>query len=229
MTWFKVDDSLHSHPKTSSASLAAIGLWAVAGSWCGDHLTDGRVPEHMIPLLSRGAVQLADELVAAGLWVRVRDGYRFHQWHVDSDGTRRNPTKKQVEEERRNKAEAGRKGGLARSKNLSTRQAGAKAGAKAGASGLLDPPTRPLPSTKEGRVEGAPASPGGAPPRPQTSRASPAAEHWDEDPHALAAAQQEIRAAADANVRAIEELGDRTRRGAAAARAALRRPPSETA
>jgi hypothetical protein len=125
MVWFKVDDKLHSHPKTSNASLAAMGLWTVAGSWCGDHTTDGRVPAAMIPSLSRGAVELADELVAAGLWVRVKDGYRFHQWLADRDGTKRNPSKKEVEQARAQKAAAGRKGGLASGITRSKREAGA--------------------------------------------------------------------------------------------------------
>lgn len=85
--WFKVDDSFHSHPKAAAASLEALGLWTLAGSWSGNHLTDGFVPDHMLPSLSRGNAQLADELVAAGLWRRTKGGYRFHQW------ADRNPTK----------------------------------------------------------------------------------------------------------------------------------------
>lgn len=100
MTWFKVDDSLHSHPKATSASLAALGLWAVAGSWSGNHLTDGFLPDHVILQLSRGSSELADELVVAGLWKRSKGGYRFHQWHTDGDGSKRNPTRKEVEADR---------------------------------------------------------------------------------------------------------------------------------
>lgn len=88
--WFKVDDSLHSHPKAMAASLEALGFWSVCGSWSGDHLTDGFVPDHVILTLSRGKAQLADELVAVGLWRRAKGGYRFHQW------TERNPTKSDV-------------------------------------------------------------------------------------------------------------------------------------
>lgn len=78
MTWFLVDDGLHAHPKALATSLAALGLWSVAGSWSSRHLTDGFLPDHAIPLLSRGASELADELVATGLWRRVRGGYQFH-------------------------------------------------------------------------------------------------------------------------------------------------------
>lgn len=105
MSWFKVDDSFHSHPKTLRCSLAAIGLWSVAGSWASNHATDGQVPDYVVVMLSRGRPELADELVAAGLWVRESGtesgsdsgsespGYRFHEWDADSDGTPRNPTR----------------------------------------------------------------------------------------------------------------------------------------
>lgn len=92
MPWFKVDDTFHSHPKATAASLAALGLWAVAGSWSGGHRQDGLVPDHVVRLLSRGESDLADELVAVGLWRRTRGGYRFHQWDADGDGSPRNPT-----------------------------------------------------------------------------------------------------------------------------------------
>lgn len=84
MTWFKVDDSLHSHAKVSkvaSEAPAALGLWLLAGSWCSAYLTDGFVPDHKLPGLFPDAVQLAPTLVAAGLWRRKRGGYQFHDWH----------------------------------------------------------------------------------------------------------------------------------------------------
>lgn len=96
MTWFKVDDSFNSHPKSLESSLAAIGLWTLAGSWSGKHLTDGFVPDAAVLSLSRGSAELAEELVTAGLWKRAKGGYRFHQWASDSDGTARNPTRSEA-------------------------------------------------------------------------------------------------------------------------------------
>lgn len=142
MVWFKVDDRLHSHPKALATSLAALGLWALAGSWSSDHLTDGFVSDQAVNLLSRGTSELADELVTAGLWKRVRAGYRFHQWNTNGDGTARNPTKKQVEEDRNKKVAAGRAGGLASGKTRSKREAPASAPA----SPFVEPPTRPDPT-----------------------------------------------------------------------------------
>lgn len=80
MTWFKVDDSFHSHPKVLAASPAALGLWVVAGSWSGANLSDGFIPDHVLPRLLADAATLAQELVTARLWRRVRGGYRFHDW-----------------------------------------------------------------------------------------------------------------------------------------------------
>lgn len=88
MTWFKVDDSFHGHPKLadleSGPSFAeAVALWTLAGSWCASHLTDGRVPatalRRLVPFDWRNA---AAELVRVGLWHAEDDGgYRFHGWH----------------------------------------------------------------------------------------------------------------------------------------------------
>jgi hypothetical protein len=131
-----------------AASLAALGLWAVAGSWSSDHLTDGFVPDHMIPLLSRGASELVEELVAARLWKRTRGGYLFHEWHSNGDGTKRNPSKKEVVDNRTKRAEAGRKGGLASGKSRSKPRSNGEANASASVRESLNP--RPVPSSPEG-------------------------------------------------------------------------------
>ena len=80
MTWFKVDDSFHSHLKVLAAEPAALGLWVVAGSWCGSNLTDGFIPDHVLPRLIPGSQPLALQLVDCGLWRRAKGGYRFHDW-----------------------------------------------------------------------------------------------------------------------------------------------------
>jgi hypothetical protein len=159
MTWFKVDDKLHSNSKIRKVLAedpAALALWTVAGSWSSDNLTDGFVPDHQLPwLIPSGADELAQKLVAARLWRRVRGGHQFHEWEADADGTKRNPTRVEVESERRKKAEAGRKGGLASGKTRSKPEARASASATpsadAGAEALVEPPTRPDPTLMGGR------------------------------------------------------------------------------
>ena len=84
MAWFKVDDGFHSSRKLLAipkrARFAAAGLWATAGSWCADQLTDGHVPDYMIDVW--GAPPSAPQsLVNVGLWERESGGYLFCNWH----------------------------------------------------------------------------------------------------------------------------------------------------
>ena len=99
VTWFKVDDSFYSHPKVMMTSPGALGLWVVAGTWSAANLTDGFVSVQALPRLLPDSAELAEELVTVGLWRRAKGGYQFHDW------TDYQPTKKQVEEERRKWAE----------------------------------------------------------------------------------------------------------------------------
>lgn len=141
MPWFKVDDSFHAHPKVLATDPAALGLWVVAGAWSSAHLTDGVVPDHALPRLLPDSATLAQKLVAAGLWRRVRGGYQFHDWNAYQ------PTSSDVRAMREKRAAAGRIGGLNSGKTRS--KPGSKTEARA--SRTVEPPTRPLPSSKEGR------------------------------------------------------------------------------
>lgn len=97
MPWFKVDDTLHSHPKSRSASLAAMGLWALCGSWSMAYKTDGFVPAWFVHAFPQGR-KLAAELITVGLWLdSIRggeDGYQFHDW------TDYQPSSDEIEAER---------------------------------------------------------------------------------------------------------------------------------
>ena len=66
MTWYKVDDGIHSHPKFLDVSLAAVGLWTMCGAWCSAYLTDGQITRRQVQRLG-GDDTLAAELVDAGL------------------------------------------------------------------------------------------------------------------------------------------------------------------
>ncbi|MFD9192951.1 mucin-2 [Streptomyces phaeochromogenes] len=66
MSWFKVDDTAHAHPKLRGAGTAAIGLWTLGGSYAAQYLTDGMVHAHFIKTTATGP-QLA-RLVKSGLW-----------------------------------------------------------------------------------------------------------------------------------------------------------------
>jgi len=92
--WFKVDDGFHGHPKVMDLSLAAVGLWTLAGTWCAQYLTDGEIHMKAIQRLG-GAKKQARELVNAGLWVEKNsETYQFCGWDEYQ------PTKTDVEAER---------------------------------------------------------------------------------------------------------------------------------
>lgn len=101
MTWFKVDDSFHSHPKVLATDPAALGLWVVAGAWCSSNLTDGFVPDYALPRLLPDGAELAKKLVTSGLWTRTKGGYRYHDWldynpSADTVRTEREAAKKRM-------------------------------------------------------------------------------------------------------------------------------------
>lgn len=106
MPWFKVDDKLHDHRKARAAKKAAIGVWVLAGSWCMDNLTDGFVPEDVLPRWGTRAD--AAKLVEAGLWVistrNGEKGWQFHDWD------RFQPSAAVTEQIRVKEAEAGVRG-----------------------------------------------------------------------------------------------------------------------
>lgn len=80
MSWFKVDDTLHSHPKVRRAGAAAAGVWVTAGSYCMAYKTDGFVPAWWLDSWGKAGRIAARNLVEAGLWDQVQDGYVFHDW-----------------------------------------------------------------------------------------------------------------------------------------------------
>lgn len=94
MTWFKVDDTFHAHPKVVGVPNAAIGLWVKAGSWCAKQRTYGRIPKSTLKLLG-GTTRQAAALVEARLWEETSEGWKFVHWrkHQDGDYRRNIPPK----------------------------------------------------------------------------------------------------------------------------------------
>jgi hypothetical protein len=161
MTWFKVDDSFHSHPKVLAASPAALGLWVVAGSWSGANLSDGFIPDHVLPRLLPDSASLARDLVTAGLWKRARGGYRFHDWGDF------NPKRDDVEGER--KAARERMRNLRANRKGPGRAANGSPEQHANVRPLFATPTRPDPLL--GGALGDPLTPGaGDPPSPRCEK-----------------------------------------------------------
>ncbi len=85
MAWVRVDDQWPTHPKVMGLSMAARGLWITAACHCNAHRTDGLIRgsaiSGMAKISKRGTTKLVDELVGAGLWVKVGEDYRIHDYH----------------------------------------------------------------------------------------------------------------------------------------------------
>lgn len=112
MSYFLVDDQMHSHDKTlelvgSSVGRQAIGLWAAAGSWCGGH------PETMGAISLKRVLALgftrkhADTLESVRFWDKTPEGWVFHDWvdHRPNDrklAKRREDTRNRVRKHREN-------------------------------------------------------------------------------------------------------------------------------
>jgi hypothetical protein len=96
---FTVDDRFHSHSKVVAISLAARGLWVSAGAWSSDHRKGGVVPDRVLATLG-STPELEAELLAAGLWKRVRRGICFHDWEQWND-TPEMAAKKEAEVQRK--------------------------------------------------------------------------------------------------------------------------------
>jgi len=72
---FEVHSDTAGHPAVEAAGLAGWGAFVLCGTWTSAHGETGVVPFHVADDI--GHPGAADELVAAGLWTRVDDGYRM--------------------------------------------------------------------------------------------------------------------------------------------------------
>lgn len=149
MTWFKVDDSFHSHPKVLATDPAALGLWVIAGSWSSAHLTEGFVPDEVLPRLLPDAETLARKLVTAGLWMRRKGGHQFHDW------LEKNPSKEAVVRRRS-------KGAARQQRWRAAQRRGVGDADSNGVTNAAPDPTRPEGRGAGGARPDARASPGGA-------------------------------------------------------------------
>jgi hypothetical protein len=151
VSWNRLDDGLHSHPKAQDAGLEAMGLWCLTLSHCGAYLTDGhlkRAAAHRIACSEKKLDELSSRLVAAGLWELhpSGDGWQVH------DYAEYNPSREQVLAEREARRAGGQKGAARR---------------WAGSAPIAPPMTPPIGPPKGGPIGSADA------PVPSRSRPDP--------------------------------------------------------
>lgn len=83
MTWLRLDDQIADHPKFITAGPQAAWLWLCGLAYASRYLTDGFVPSVQVARLGsvKGALKLAERLVAVGLWERAEGGFLIHDYH----------------------------------------------------------------------------------------------------------------------------------------------------
>lgn len=145
MTWAKVDDRFHEHPKLAAAGAAAWGMWLAGIAYCNRALTDGFIPDAVAEglggrwrvrqggqtwqMIARcGDVEvvvdadwIAVALVDAGLWHRVDGGYQIHDY-ADFQ-----PLRAEVMAARTSVSEARKEAGAVGGRAKAAKQAAAKA------------------------------------------------------------------------------------------------------
>ncbi|WP_159107490.1 hypothetical protein [Streptomyces rubrogriseus] len=96
-----MDDRFPSHRKIALLSDRAFRLHVSAICWCAENLTDGRISDRELALVTRvrGVKATAKQLEDAGLWDRTDDGWQIHDY-LDY-----NPSREQVLIERKKNAE----------------------------------------------------------------------------------------------------------------------------
>jgi hypothetical protein len=155
MTWVKLDDGYPEHLKVVGLSDRAFRADIEGWCYCARNLTDGLVPMVVALRWSRKALT---ELVAAGRWERLDDGYAIHDY-LDY-----NPSKADVMAAADAKRIAGAKGAAARWHKPN------------------DAPTRPVPDpSPNAEGKGAKAIVDNRPDHDQTYLAEKLAESWDQE------------------------------------------------
>lgn len=108
MTWVRIDDEFGEHPKIAALSSPAFRAHVLALCYCNRNLTDGYIPLSVAKMLTGSARRLT-ELVEGELWERDENGgYQIH------DYLEYNPPREWVEDQRKKRSDAGKKGAMAR-------------------------------------------------------------------------------------------------------------------
>lgn len=146
VTWVRLDDGFPDHPKVLSVGPRGCVIQIRAICYCSRFLTDGLISRAAYMLITAdlamegGPDAMAESMVKAGLWERVvPDGWRVH------DYLEYNPSRTQVEEARRLRSEAGKRGGMASGESRANRAL------EANRSRSVQPKANHIPSQRDGK------------------------------------------------------------------------------
>ena len=104
MPWIRFEDNFPEHPKVLEVGPRAAWLHVRAIAYCARQLTDGLLTPAAAKAVGATTI-LSDRLVKARLWDRHGEGFRIH------DYLEYQPSRATVEALRKQRADAGRRGG----------------------------------------------------------------------------------------------------------------------
>ena len=155
MAWVRLDDEFYNHPKLPALGaymLPCVAMHVLALCYSNCYLTDGKVPKNQLPrLIGDTRLLLPEEDAAKALASRLVDVKMWHDrgsHYLIHDYLKYNPSRAEVMELRRKKAEAGQAGGLARAKHV-LKQTPSKREANAKQNPTPNPNPNPNPKEKE--------------------------------------------------------------------------------
>lgn len=147
MSWLRIDDGFAEHPKVQAVSERARWMHVTALCYCARNLTDGvldaRAVKVVAAIVDKPCKQAMKDLVAADLWLDLSDGSfqikDYLEWNPDADT---------VKKLRKDRSDAGRRGGAVR------RQASVQASDEANALAFVRTPSHPIPSHESSKALG---------------------------------------------------------------------------
>lgn len=116
MTWTRLDENFYDHPKVVAAGPDAEHLHIRGLIYSNRYLLNGRLPKLAVgafsPFSGRRAERAIERLIEVGIWQEVKDAYEIHDYLIYQ------PSREQVQAQRKQKASAGQAGGQARARRL---------------------------------------------------------------------------------------------------------------
>ena len=83
LPWVRLETALPRNPKildlVNGGNYRAAWVYVCSIAYCGEHVTDGRIPRAALPFIHARPAD-ARALVAARLWVETDNGYALPDW-----------------------------------------------------------------------------------------------------------------------------------------------------